>query len=140
MAITDAGIAAIALKDVSLIFGTAETGTEYKKTVSGVTFTPTTNDIEWRGLGGVTLKDSDPATWDANIEFIQDWVSPGSLCRYLYEHEGETQTIAFEPKSGAGPTFTATVTIRPATIGGGIGSFPTASVTLPCQGKPVLTD
>ena len=45
--------------------------------------------------------------------------------------------MVFTPKNG-GPSFSADVVITPGAIGGAVNAFATTSVTLGCNGKPVL--
>lgn len=123
----------LVLKDVEAIIGTDD----FRKHLSGVTFTPTSSTTTWTGLGKNTHTDASIATWVAALAYVQDWDSPASLSRYLYEHEGETVEIEFRPRSGEGPSFTANVTITPGAIGGTVNAFGTATVNLGSD-RPVL--
>ena len=125
----------LVLKDVEAIIGAG--GDDFRKHLSGVTFTPSSSTVTWTGLGGNTHTDAPTATWVVALAYVQDWDSPTSLSRYLYEHEGETVPIEFRPRSGEGPSFTSNVTITPGAIGGQVNAFATTSVNLGSD-KPAL--
>jgi hypothetical protein len=126
----------LVLKDVELTLEAA--GDDFRKHVSGVTFTPTSAQQTWTGLGLNTHTDSGTPTWVLQLDYVQDWSSADSLSRYLYDHEGDTNVPAsFRPISGAGPSFTANVSIVPGAIGGQVNAYAATSVTLGCD-RPVL--
>lgn len=116
------------LKDVELVIEAL--GDDYRKHVSGVTFTPSSSQTTWTGLGRNTHTDSATPTWTVQFDYVQDWTSTDSLSRYLYENEGETVPVTFRPISGAGPSFKANITVIPGAIGGQVNAFATTSVTL----------
>lgn len=122
------------LKDVEATIGTDD----FRKHLSAVTFTPSAEKKTWAGMGRNTHTDVSEATWEAGLNYVQDWDSPTSLSRYLYENEGETVEMTFRPRSGSGPSFTAEIVITPGAIGGQVNSFAETSVTLGCNGKPLL--
>lgn len=118
----------LVLKDVELVLGTD--ADDFRKHVSGVTYTPTAPTQSWTGLGGNTHTDVGAPTWTLNLDYVQDWDSVQSLSRYLFEHQGETVTALFRPRSGVGPSFTSEVTITPGAIGGQVNAFATTTVQL----------
>lgn len=122
------------LKDVEATIGTDD----YRRHLSQVEFTPSSSTTSWTGLGLNTHTDSSTATWALTLKYAQDWDDPDSLSRYLYDHEGETVAMTFRPRSGIGPSFTAQVVITPGAIGGSVNAYAETSVTLGCNGKPVL--
>lgn len=122
------------LKDVELILEAA--GDDYRKHVSGVTFTPTSSQTTWTGLGLNTHTDSAIPTWVCQLDYVQDWTTTDSLSLYLYQHEGETVPATFRPTSGAGPSFTANLSVVPGAIGGQVNAYATTTVTLGSD-KPV---
>ena len=121
------------LKSVVATIGTDD----YAKHLDQVTFTPASSQVAWTGLGGNSHTDASLATWTVQLNYVQDWETEDSLSRYLFEHEGETVPMVFTPKNG-GPSFSAEVVITPGAIGGTVNAFATTSVTLGCNGKPVL--
>lgn len=116
-------------------------GTDVRRHVSGVTFTPSATSITWHGLSpDAAFSDVADATWTVAINYAQDWTLPASFSRYLFEHEGETVAMTFAPKVAEGASFTADVIITPGAIGGEWGAVGTASVTLGCVGRPELVE
>jgi hypothetical protein len=127
----------LVLKDVELLIGTG-TPDDFRKHVSGVTYTPSSSTTTWTGLGKNTHTDAATPTWVVQLDYVQDWTSTtGSLSQYLFEHEGETLECTFTPTSGVGPSFTSNVTIVPGAIGGQVNAFATTTVSLGSD-KPVL--
>lgn len=135
MAILD--VQPLFLKNVELVIG-GETGDDFRKHVSSVAFTPSSSTVTWTGLGLNTHTDANTATWTCDLTFIQDWTSTESLSQYLYANEGSTVEVEFRPTSGNGPTFLAEIVITPGAIGGAVGSATESTVSLGCNGKPVL--
>lgn len=135
MAILD--VKPLFLKNVELVIG-GETGNDFRKHVSGVTFTPSSSTVTWTGLGLNTHTDANTATWTCDLTFVQDWTSTTSLSRFLYENEGDTVPVEFRPISGEGPTFEAEIVITPGAIGGTVGAASESTVSLGCNGKPTL--
>ncbi|MFC5930205.1 hypothetical protein D6T64_05635 [Cryobacterium melibiosiphilum] len=125
----------LVLKDVVLTFGT----NSYEEHVSNVTFTPTASVLTWKGLTPTSVHSAvTTATWAAALTYVQDFETADSLAVYLFNNEGEEVNVTFKPRSGSGPSFTATLTITPGAIGGAIDAYSEATVTLGCKGKPVL--
>jgi hypothetical protein len=115
----------------------------YESAVSGVTFTPSSSTVSWKGLTPTSLfTGASTATWTCELAYAQDWSTPESLSRYLLEHEGETIEAVFVPQMSTEddvPTFTASIIISPGAIGGTVDSVATATVTLGVVGRPVLS-
>jgi hypothetical protein len=133
----------LVLKDVILTIG-ATTPDDFRKHVSGVTYTPTSPQNTWTGLGLNTHTDAGTPTWVVQLDYVQDWTSTSSLSRYLFEHVGETVPMTFGPTDGVGPTFTSNVTIVPGAIGGQVNAYATTTVSLgtdtPVLVPPALDD
>jgi len=124
----------IFLRDVVLTIA----ANDYQAHVSTVEFAPSGNIVTWQGLTPESVFSfAVPATWTCNLSYAQDWETPDSLSRYLFEHEGETVVARFEPTAG-GPAFTADIILVPGTIGGAVSAVGTASVTLGVEGRPEL--
>lgn len=126
----------LVLKDVELTLGSG-TPDDFRKHVSGVTYTPSTPTQTWTGLGRNTHTDVGAPTWTLGLDYVQDWSSEDSLSRYLFEHQGETVEATFRPISGEGPAFKSNVTITPGAIGGQVNAYATTSVQLGTD-APVL--
>ncbi len=125
----------LVLKDVLLVIESDN----YEKHVSGVTFTPSSSQIEWHGLTpDSSFTDVSSATWTVTLNYVQDWETADSLSEYLFENEGQTVSMTFTPVKGASKkTFTADVSITPGAIGGEVNQYATTSVTLGST-KPVI--
>jgi len=109
---------------------------DYEKHVSGVTITPSTGSQTWTGLEpDATFTFPNATTWTAQLDYAQDWETEDSLSMYLYEHEGETVTILFEPVKG-GLGWQIEAVIVPGSIGGQVNAVATSSVTLGVNGRP----
>jgi len=112
-------------------------GNDYEGHVSSVEFVPTATSATWKGLTpGGSHTATGLATWLCNLGYAQDWETVNSLSGYLFDHEGETVSATFEPKSG-GTGFSADIVITPGAIGGTVDAFAVATVSLGVQGKPV---
>lgn len=74
--------------------------------------------------------------WVAQLGFVQDLSTPGSLSTYLIEHAAQRKVITF---AVPGMTVAATVMLLPGAFGGVIGQIPVATVSLPLYGAPDFT-
>ena len=123
------------MKDVVFSVGTDS----YEKHVSSVMFTPATTSVSWKGLEpSATYTNVGTATWNVDISFAQDWETANSLSAYLFDNQGETKTVVFEPVNG-GQGFTADIIIVAGAIGGAVDSYAETTVSLPVQGQPTRT-
>jgi len=123
------------MKDAVVTIGS----TGYEAEISSAVFTPSATVATWKGLTPTAVfTESGAATWVVDITASQDWDDPLSLGVYLFEHEGESVPIAFEPKAG-GAGFAGTVVITPGAIGGAVDGFAESTVSLPVQGRPTYT-
>lgn len=114
---------------------------DYQKHVSGVTLTPSASTITWASLSpDAQFSDISTATWAATLNIVQDWSQPDSLCRYLFEHEGEHVSAVFQPLNGEGPAFAVTLILTPGAVGGEVNSVATQSVTLGVEGRPTIVE
>ncbi len=109
----------------------------YEAHVSSVEFVPAASTVSWKGLTPSSVyTDVGSATWSCNLSFAQDWTTPNSLSRYLFENEGTAVECEFFPASG-GAGFAATLVLTPGSIGGSVDSVAIATVSLGVQGRPV---
>jgi uncharacterized protein YndB with AHSA1/START domain len=122
------------LKDMSL-----ENPTDnFAAQVSTATLTPTVSVQTWKGgTPAAVYQDAASADWALSLDYAQDWETPKSLSRYLFDNEGKSVVFTLTPTNGKGTRWTVTVFIVPGAVGGAIGSFAAASVTLPVTGRPV---
>lgn len=86
-------------------------------------------------------------TWQLTVTGVQDVESAESFQMFLLEHDGETATFEYYPKTDKNGTpmgrgFTGTVTLAPPdNIGNAAsGAYATFTATLPLQGKYSMVD
>lgn len=125
----------LVLKDMLMQLG----DDNYETAISSAVFTPTAPTVSWQGgTPESSFTDVGAATWVGALTYAQDWDTPGSLSRTLYEKEGQTLPASFRPKKGVGASFTVPLIITPGSIGGTVNTFNESTVNLGCKGKPVL--
>lgn len=104
--------------------------------IGTLTLVPASAAQSWTSINGKTIQDASAATWAAQLGLVQDLDESG-FSRWLLAHEGERATAVFTFKTGA-DTVTIEVILTPAQFGGTAdGTLAQATVTLPCDGKPV---
>ena len=124
------------IKSALVKFGATDS---YEAAVTDVKFTPSTSVVTTRAMAPAAIyQDADLASWTLEMTYLQDWSVATSLARYLYTNEGSVVTLTFEPIAG-GATITASVTVTPGDIGGAVGQYSQASVSLPST-KPTFVD
>lgn len=135
------------LRDVDLYVvldpdGTAEitesTTPDFAAHTSSVQFAPSSSSQTWNGLKlDAAFTEPGVETWAATLDVAQDWKTPNSLSRFLFENAGKRAKTRFVPQDG-GPSFDASVTLASGAIGGAVNAFATSSVTLGVNGRPTL--
>lgn len=124
----------IQLKDVVLTLG-ADT---FEKQVSQVLLTPNVSSSKWRGMSPGAVYGDTQWDYDVTLTLAQDHEQTGSLNEVLRTLAGTKQTLIFKPKSGGSRSYQVVATIVPPPIGGQVGSWAEASVTMPCDGDPTV--
>lgn len=111
----------------------------YEKHVASATFTPSVNDVTWKGIDGSVVRDQGTPEWSLTLDYAQDWTTTNSLAKYLAANTGLQKTLIFSPQGSATgkPKVTIDAIIKPGPIGGKVDELQTASVTLVCVGQPV---
>lgn len=115
---------------------------DFSTAVSSAAFTPSVKTVTFNGGTPTSIwQFPTPSVWTADIEFAQDWTTTGSLSNYLHAHEGQVKVCTFVPNvpDADSPTITANIIITPGPIGGDQGTIPTEKVSMPVNGKPVIT-
>lgn len=128
---------------VNIKSGATDVG-DFEKALSQVELTPTSGSASWKGLHPDAVFNFPTAeTWTATLAYAQDWATANSLSRYLFDNSGAEVVLTFVPNNGATVSatnlaFRVTVTLQSGAVGGTVDAVATASVTLQCQGKPVI--
>lgn len=132
------------LKDVVLSLdadaGGVGTPVDFAVELTQVEFTPSASQQTLRTLSpdGVYTETSQ-ATWTCTLGYVQDWDATTSLSRFLFDNEGKEVPVIFEPRSGTGTRWSATLVITPGAIGGQVDAWAQTSVTLGVKGRPTPT-
>lgn len=131
---TQIGVQPFTLTDVTLKVG----ADNYEKHVSQCEFQPQGGVTTWKGLTpDSAFSFAQTPTWQLVLAVAQDWSTPNSLSRYLFENQGKTVSAEFEPVAG-GPTIAADIILTAPNIGGTVDAVAAATVTLGVVGKPTI--
>lgn len=109
----------------------------YKAAIESATLTPTTPTETFRDVGGGITQVAGAPAWELAISLAQDWKTATSLSQYLITNQGTKKTVVYTPQTG-GKGFTIQALIVAGAAGGAAGGVAKASVTLPCDGQPVI--
>lgn len=127
------------MKDVLFTAGEG-TPADFAAELSSVLFEPESETVTWKGLKPASaFTESTPPTWAATLKYAQDWDSETSFSRWLWDNQGTTAPVTFQPKSGVGPSFTANLTIISGPLGGDVDTYAESEVTLGSD-TPVLVE
>lgn len=114
-------------------------GDDYHAAIDSATLTPTTPMTTITDIGGGVTPVVGVPTWALAISVVQDLTTADSLSQYLIANGGQTKTVVYKPQAGStSKTFTVSVVIIPAAIGGAGGSVAKSTVTLPVSGQPII--
>lgn len=128
------GVQPFTLNNVKLAIDSAN----YEKHVSQVEFQPQGGVTSWKGLTpDAAFTFAQTPTWQLVLAYAQDWTTPDSLARFLFDHQGETVDATFTPLDG-GPTIGASIVITAGAIGGTVDSVASGTVTLGVNGRPTI--
>ncbi|MDY0827544.1 hypothetical protein SK224_00220 [Microbacterium sp. BG28] len=118
--------------------GTITIGTDgYKAAIESAVLTPTTATTVIRDVGGGITAVADDPVWGLALGLVQDLKTTNSLSQYLIANAGTKKAIVYTPATG-GKGFTITALILAAAIGGAGGQVAKSTITLPCDGQPVI--
>jgi hypothetical protein len=82
-------------------------------------------------LSGAVLSAPETYSWVLALGYIQDFTDPAGIVMTLRAKAGQEVPFSWTPNGEAGPTFTGTVKMRPASIGGTVATRLTGTVDLP---------
>lgn len=128
------GVQPFTLTNVKLAIDSAN----YEKHVSQVEFQPQGGVTAWKGLTpDAAFTFAQNPTWQLVLAYAQDWTTPDSLARFLFDHQGETVDATFTPLDG-GPAIGASIVITAGPIGGTVDAVAAGTVTLGVNGRPTI--
>lgn len=77
--------------------------------------------------------------WNLDLEVLQDWTDPDGVSFYLYDNDAERAFFSVSHSGATAPIATGEVTIQSGAFLGAASGALTATVSLPCVGKPVIS-
>jgi hypothetical protein len=132
---TQIGVQPFTLTDVKLKVD----ADNYEQHVSQVEFQPQGGVTTWKGLTPESaFSFAQTPTWQLVLAVAQDWKTPGSLSRYLFDNQGKTVDATFTPVAG-GPDIDASIILTAPSIGGAVDAVAASTVTLGVVGKPTIS-
>jgi hypothetical protein len=129
------------LKTGTLTLGTDPADVSVATQATNVSLDPSVDEDGDRleVLSGDTISPDEVETWVLHIEAVQDFDDPDGFVRYCFANAGDDVAYSWKPNA-AGPTFTGTVRIRAAQIGGDVAARLATEVEFPCNERPTITD
>lgn len=121
--------------------GTA-TAVEYQCAITGVRESPTRSQVTTQvACPDGSKTDQGPTTWTVDVGYNVSNL-PDSFHRILRDHDGETATLTVEPFPVQEPGHTVEYDVVLSAAGADytVGSFGSATATLPVTGKPRNVD
>lgn len=120
--------------------GTLSIGTdEYTLAIDSATLTPTTPVTVINDIGGGVQAVAGVPVWALALSLIQDLATASSFSQYLITNAGQVKTATYKPQAGAtSKTFTLSILIIPAAVGGAGGALAKSTVTLQVIGQPTI--
>lgn len=118
------------------------TGGEFQCQITSVALTP--SPVTETRQATLCRSESDgvkPSKWALELEFFQDWIAdPDSgLSWFLYDNDGKDVAFSVSYTDADPPVATGTCSIQAGAFLGAASGSLMATVSLPCQGKPVFT-
>lgn len=110
--------------------------------ITGIRETPTaTTQTTQTACADGSITDTGPTTWTVDVGYNTS-LHPDSFHRLLLDHAGEQVTLTWEPDPVGDPgrKRTATVTLVAPASDYTVGSFATATVSLPVRGNIATID
>jgi hypothetical protein len=90
--------------------------------------------------GDLIPSDDAAAGWVLAITSIQDFTDPAGFTNYMYDNQGDAVPFVWKPTAAAHPTYTGTVIVWPAEVGGDVNKRLESEQELKLTGKPVRAD
>lgn len=92
-------------------------------------------------LCGDPIPSDDAASgWVLAITSIQDFTDPAGYTNYMFDNQGDLVPFVWKPTAAAAPTWSGTVMVWPAEIGGDVNKRLESEQELKLTGKPTRDD
>jgi hypothetical protein len=131
---------AMLVEDAVITFGdvASPVSVECQVTSAAITSTPNLITVPATGCEGSSQMPA-ASTYALALTFLQDWGQTDSLSQLLWDGEGDLSefsiALATDPLV---PVATGSVRLVAGSYGGDFSQPLSSTVTLPCQGKPVI--
>lgn len=90
--------------------------------------------------GDLIPSDDEAAGWVLAITSIQDFTDPAGFTNYMFDNQGDTVPFVWKPTAAATPTWSGTLIVWPAEIGGDVNKRLESEQELRLTGKPTRDD
>ena len=115
-------------------------GQAFATQASNISLTP---DVDEQGdrletLSGDIILPSETTSWTMSITAVQDFTSSTGFVNYCMANAGDVVSFSWKPNA-TGPTYTGTLKVRAAEIGGEVNTRLTTSVEFAVVGTPVVS-
>jgi hypothetical protein len=108
----------------------------HQASVSSAALTPSASVVTFKGLTPTAVFSAGTSsTWTLDLSFAQS-LSTNDLLLYLFDNELNEVAFTLAPVAG-GVTWSGTVIINAAAIGGAVDQYGTSTISLGVKGKPV---
>lgn len=132
-------MAIIAFDPTLIEDGVVKLGTnDHSAAVVSAKYTPNVGKVRWRGVSKASQKTKYTEDWSLDIEAGLDWETASALATYLFAQIGNEIASEVKPRTGSGPSFTATVRVPPFEIAIAAEQIMTSGLSMSCTARPVL--
>lgn len=133
----------ITIDNATVEFGPTGTAVDFSCQVNSAALTPTANNVDVPATFCTgASQTAAPSSFALDLTFLQDWGEVGSVSQYLYDHDAESgvefHVEGINTATGTPIACDGTCTIVAGQYGGEAGTPLQATVSLPCDGKPVI--
>lgn len=131
---------ALLVTDALVEFGPPATAKafECQVTSAAITSTPNLITVPATGCEGPT-EIPQKSSFALALSALQDWGQTDSLSQYLWDNDTLESEFSIALAGAPFPVATGTVRVVAGQYGGDFAAAQNFTVTMPCQGKPVIT-
>lgn len=116
--------------------------TEFACQQKTITITPPeqSDDQPEEVLCGDVLPDDSKSIWKLEITAVQDFTDPDGFLKYTWDNDGTSVAFVWAPVATDGPSFTGTVLVSAAPVGGEVNRQLDSEISWTItSGKPIWT-